>query len=839
MLGDLLGSNGAANCDGSLPQSAVGNFAQSMTGGPFAAGNKAQPLFPQPGGMGPVPLQPGGGLPQPTLQDQFRAHMATGGAGALGPDQVLPPPEFFAQDHSLSSRPMMNPESTMESAWGAGGAMASRGPLPPSAAVLQQNNALPQHLGAAGAAAAMSSANPMAMQGPAMGGPMMMMPPAMMMPAMAGPMMYNNAYMGGQQHPLQNYHPQSRSITSSNAAHQKSSSSASGSKQQDLRAGDGVTSSGQQASSSSTSTSASSKLLPADPDAGVVTERLSSTRGALEEVGPQGPLVDGNQTTDFSAAEQMVEYLRNSGNPKFATSQFVSFIDKVTKGDLKFTSENTVVDAEGLEIDWDSLYDLEAANQHADSTTANLKNSGGEVQEMIPGNVPEMAGDGLMQADQFTEEMFEEAWRAAEEEMGASMFESAMTADGPPESFMQSLQPQDPGATIWGPGVSQISEYTFMQNNPYLERFPLAADGPAAAGQTVPSPESPMELALKLIAEGKDQEAIQVLEIEVQRNADSSEGWCLLGQLYANLDQDIEAIKCLVKGHEADPYNLDSLLQLGVSCTNELDQVEALRYLYKWVESHEDYGHLVHEKPSSSSKPDAADLLDLSDFEKLRGEVSSLLHSAADSILARAGGTAGEQQSAEANKQEAQVFVALGVVENVSRNFGQAVEALREAVRRSPLDFSIWNKLGATLANSGNSEAAQLCYHQALSLKPNYARTWSNLAIANSNIGHHEDAARFYLSSLVLNPKAEHLWSFVHTAMINIMASSNTTSFTDDRLSTEYLRAAAERDLDKCRKLIPDVLQSKDDLPPRSSQLEQSVEEILAQLPTGEAIAKA
>ena len=43
--------------------------------------------------------------------------------------------------------------------------------------------------------------------------------------------------------------------------------------------------------------------------------------------------------------------LRTSGNPKFANSQFVSFIDKVSKGDLQF-KDNTVVNREGQEVDW-------------------------------------------------------------------------------------------------------------------------------------------------------------------------------------------------------------------------------------------------------------------------------------------------------------------------------------------------------------------------------------------------------------------------------------------------------------------------------------------------------
>ena len=67
-------------------------------------------------------------------------------------------------------------------------------------------------------------------------------------------------------------------------------------------------------------------------------------------------LSDRETSEDLSQAAQMVEMLRSSGNPKFQNSQFVSFVDKISKGDLKFEND-TVVGADGQEIDWDALYD--------------------------------------------------------------------------------------------------------------------------------------------------------------------------------------------------------------------------------------------------------------------------------------------------------------------------------------------------------------------------------------------------------------------------------------------------------------------------------------------------
>jgi len=54
----------------------------------------------------------------------------------------------------------------------------------------------------------------------------------------------------------------------------------------------------------------------------------------------------------------------------------------------------------------------------------------------------------------------------------------------------------------------------------------------------------------------------------------------------------------------------------------------------------------------------------------------------------------------------------------------------RAALSIRPRDYSLWNKLGATLANSSRSHDAIAAYQKALDLKPNYMRAWTNMGIA-------------------------------------------------------------------------------------------------------------
>jgi len=113
----------------------------------------------------------------------------------------------------------------------------------------------------------------------------------------------------------------------------------------------------------------------------------------------------------------------------------------------------------------------------------------------------------------------------------------------------------------------------------------------------------------------------------------------------------------------------------------------------------------------------------------------------------------------------ADVYEALGVVYNVSRDFDAAVDAFQRAIEVRPDDYELRNKLGATLANSNRSDEALPSYRVALKLKPKYARGWLNMAISHSNLQNYQEAARCYLQTLSLNPEAKHVWSYLRIAL--------------------------------------------------------------------------
>ena len=208
----------------------------------------------------------------------------------------------------------------------------------------------------------------------------------------------------------------------------------------------------------------------------------------------------------------------------------------------------------------------------------------------------------------------------------------------------------------------------------------------------------------------------------------------MLGQLFQENDQDEFAIIALKSAHEADPYDLESLLYLGISSTNELEQFDALRHLSNWLRYSPDFSQL----PILQKEGD----LSLDEVENAFNEASSL------------------------KPQDTQVLTALGVLQFIRRDFSKAAVYFEKAIKENPIDHSVWNKYGAALANSNKTEEATQAYKQALDLRPNYVRTLVNIGLAHSNQAEYLKACEQFLNALMINPQAQHIWSYVRQAAL-------------------------------------------------------------------------
>jgi hypothetical protein len=77
------------------------------------------------------------------------------------------------------------------------------------------------------------------------------------------------------------------------------------------------------------------------------------------------------------------------------------------------------------------------------------------------------------------------------------------------------------------------------------------------------------------------------------------------------------AIACLLNSVTADPENLEALLDIGVSYTNELVAVQALNYLLSWLRQHPDYQDIPDQYPANPEEDG---------FYSFHKRVSSMFH---------------------------------------------------------------------------------------------------------------------------------------------------------------------------------------------------------------------
>lgn len=254
------------------------------------------------------------------------------------------------------------------------------------------------------------------------------------------------------------------------------------------------------------------------------------------------------------------------------------------------------------------------------------------------------------------------------------------------------------------------------------------------------------------------------LEAETTKNPDNSEAWLLLGKLHTENDRDDLAMQCFLKALEVDPFNAEALLNLGISCTNEFDEFDAMVHLRNWIKLHH-----VYNKYFDNNNP-------LLDYEIIRFEIVNDRDD--EDYYAKALRVEGLKknfykemcnlmESIAINvPNDVDLWIALGIAHFIPHDNERAIECFRTAIKINPNDHNAWNKLGAILAHSGMNSEAINHYQKALALKPNYARCLANLGIAHFNVDNYDEAIRSFLRALKIFPKIDHVWSYIGSALL-------------------------------------------------------------------------
>ncbi|KAF4471483.1 Peroxisomal targeting signal receptor [Fusarium albosuccineum] len=323
---------------------------------------------------------------------------------------------------------------------------------------------------------------------------------------------------------------------------------------------------------------------------------------------------------------------------------------------------------------------------------------------------------------------FESIWKGIQAETAAarSMVNEDMFDQFDTE-WSNNMMPDFEGMGDWGRlGDPAVENYLFEEDNFFRDE------------------KNAFEEGVRIMKEGGNLSlAALAFEAAVQQNANHTEAWVYLGTAQAQNEKETAAIRALEQALKLDPNNLAALMGLAVSYTNEGYDSTAYRTLERWLSVK--YPNILDPK---DLHPPAE--MGFTDRQQLHDKVTNLFIKAA-------------QLSPDGEHMDPDVQVGLGVLFYGAEDYDKAVDCFQSALHSSEVGTSnqqeqlhlLWNRLGATLANSGRSEEAIAAYQEALAMAPNFVRARYNLGVSCINIHCHHEAACHFLAALEMHKAIE------------------------------------------------------------------------------------
>lgn len=221
-------------------------------------------------------------------------------------------------------------------------------------------------------------------------------------------------------------------------------------------------------------------------------------------------------------------------------------------------------------------------------------------------------------------------------------------------------------------------------------------------------------------------EAALAFEAAVQEDRGHVDAWLKLGEVQTQNEKEINGICALEECLKLDPSNLDAMKTLAISYINEGYDVSAFTMLNRWAETR---------YPNLLSSTEGITLSDEDERFALNVKIRKQFLQIANRLP----------------RVDPDVQLCLGLLFYADDEFDKTIDCFRAALSVNPNDELMWNRLGASLANSNRSEEAIQAYHKALQLRPSFVRARYNLAVSSINIGCYKEAAEYLLSALKMH----------------------------------------------------------------------------------------
>ncbi|KAK6456629.1 uncharacterized protein RJT20DRAFT_32526 [Scheffersomyces xylosifermentans] len=362
---------------------------------------------------------------------------------------------------------------------------------------------------------------------------------------------------------------------------------------------------------------------------------------------------------------------------------------------------------EEVQVDWDNQFKKIEELTETKPETA--------VEEEVKEGSPEFVIDDKYQAT------FDEVWEglnseAIEQDFISQQYEDFKNTRG--ETFPADMSQWEKDFSRYVSTRAHFGDYQFedSKNNQFLD---------------LPKESDPYEIGLQLMENGaKLSEAALAFEAAIQRDEGHINAWLKLGEVQTQNEKEIAGISALEKCLELNPENSEALMTLAISYINEGYDNAAFATLERWIST-------KYPQISDKARLENPEITDEDRFS-LNKRVTELFIKAA-------------QISPDHANMDPDVQMGLGVLFYANEEFDKTIDCFKAALTIKPDDAVLWNRLGASLANSNRSEEAVDAYFKALQLKPTFVRARYNLGVSCINIRCYKEAAEHLLSGLSMH----------------------------------------------------------------------------------------
>ncbi|KJA20716.1 hypothetical protein HYPSUDRAFT_42780 [Hypholoma sublateritium FD-334 SS-4] len=452
-----------------------------------------------------------------------------------------------------------------------------------------------------------------------------------------------------------------------------------------------------------------SKRISWDREFNAQEMHMASTSSAVLQEQHQEPEPMSAHEADELArtAGLLLENVKHEQNPKFQKSAFLGLMKQLRDGEV-IVDGNKMVESDGRTS---SQANAKGKGRASDSVPIPMTG-------MLNGLHPQSQQEAVNQDSQKVKEDPNDAYFRQENNDYMQYWKEPQLNQGHGSTAetrsWDRLQSDWENFEATSTGIKEISSYPFQRNNPYL-----LGDSSRTRNHLIHS-------------EGRQSVLENVLELEaaVQRNAADATAWYELGVKQQENEREQQALQALQRAVELDPSHLPSWLALAISFTNDNNREGTYNSIYEWVSRNDKYQDAVRQFRSQAHDGERLALV-----ERYNQLIQCLI------TMARSDTT---------GDIDADIQIALAVLLNTNEEYEKAQDCFRTALAVRPEDWLLYNRVGATMANSGRAEEALNYYYRALELNPAYIRARFNLGISCVNLRRYDEAAHHILDALVL-----------------------------------------------------------------------------------------